>query len=1103
MELFRLLGTIAVENGEAKKALDEVSQEGGKTESKLSGFFGGIGRAAATCGKAIAVGLAAGATAMAGLTTKALQLSGDLEQNMGGAEQVFKDLGGSIDEMSTKIITGYDEATGKAIYATTNLETVSKEAYKNMGLSQSDYLATANKMGALFQGAGFETQEALDLSSQAMQRAADVASIMGIDTEAAMEAVAGAAKGNFTMMDNLGVAMNDTAIQNYALEKGINKTTAEMTQQEKIGLAMEMFLDKTSYAAGNYAKENETLAGSLSTAKSAFTNFLAGSGDVDSLVSSFSNLANVIINSLGDIVPRLTTGLTDIVNQVAPMLPGLLNQLLPILIQGATSLINGLVTALPGIVSALTTAAPLLVNSVVLLVNSIVEQLPSLIQTLCSALVTLTPVLIDGIVSMITTLSSNIFQIIQPIIDCLPDLIVGLVESICQNLPIVIEGLIQLTLGIVAAIPELLQALVQAMPTVIELVLTSLLENLPLVIDGLLQVVVGIVAALPEILALLIDAWVAQFEGIWAALGNVFGNVGKWFSDKFKSAKDGAVKAWDDAKTKFNDVKKKCTDAFNDFKEKVGKKFSDAKESAAEKWSDIKDKFSSIKDKVVDGFSNLKDKIGTKFSEAKEAAASKWSDIKSKFTSAKDKVVSAFSDLGSKMKTKFSDAKSKAIEAFSDIKSKVKDVGKNLVEGIWNGISGSMEWIKGKIKGWVGDVTKFLKKLFGIESPSKLMRDEVGRYIAEGVAVGIEENTSKAQKAAEEMSKKVLDAAQKRLDDYKTYNELTLADEVGFWDEVRKKCKEGTDARIQADKKYLEAKNSLNKEILNAEETLQTKLDGIYQKIDERAKEIASTFDIFEAPGIDEKLTPSEMFDKLESQVEMLEVYNKHIESLRGKIGDTDLFKELESKGLQALPQIFTIDNMDINYLNKYIELYNERSQLAKDFASNSLADETAAETEKAFREYADALASVGVEIVEETEAMKSGAVNNVKAMLEEFTKALEEFSPKMKLPHFKIEGSLDIAQGTVPTVGVEWYKKAMNNAMLLDKPTIFGFNNANGNLMGGGEAGSEVVAGSTTLMNMIQNAVAEQNGTLSYYLQKIVELLATFFPEQIDSFRV
>ena len=72
----------------------------------------------------------------------------------------------------------------------------------------------------MFQGSGLDQQRSLDLSVQAMQRAADVASIMGIDQADALEAVTGAAKGNYTMMDNLGVAMNATTLGAYAQAQG-------------------------------------------------------------------------------------------------------------------------------------------------------------------------------------------------------------------------------------------------------------------------------------------------------------------------------------------------------------------------------------------------------------------------------------------------------------------------------------------------------------------------------------------------------------------------------------------------------------------------------------------------------------------------------------------------------------------------------------------------------------------------------------------------------------------------------------------------------------------------------------------------------------------
>ena len=149
--------------------------------SILSSISGLGSKISSGLGTALKVGITtafAGATATAAaggaMLVKSMNLAGDLEQNLGGSEAVFEQ------------------------YAS-GLQNTAKDAYKNMGLSTSEYLGVANKMGSLFQGAGFDVKQSMDLSSSAMQRASDVASIMGIDQSTAMEAVAGAAKGNFTI----------------------------------------------------------------------------------------------------------------------------------------------------------------------------------------------------------------------------------------------------------------------------------------------------------------------------------------------------------------------------------------------------------------------------------------------------------------------------------------------------------------------------------------------------------------------------------------------------------------------------------------------------------------------------------------------------------------------------------------------------------------------------------------------------------------------------------------------------------------------------------------------------------------------------------------
>ncbi len=238
------------------------------------------------------VAQAASALGIGKIISDSIMSGGELEQNLGGVEVVFRQHAESM-------------------------KNTAKTAFKDMGLSESGYLAAANKMGALLKGSGFDIASAADMSQQVMQRASDVASIMGIDVASAMEAVTGAAKGNFTMMDNLGVAINDTTLQIYAQEKGLGKLE---TTQQKVSAAMQMFLEKTEYAAGNYARENDTFSGSLTTFKAELQNLSAELGT--QLLPTATSLLSMARSGLEAVSPLVIT-LGEGVNRVATFLTGL------------------------------------------------------------------------------------------------------------------------------------------------------------------------------------------------------------------------------------------------------------------------------------------------------------------------------------------------------------------------------------------------------------------------------------------------------------------------------------------------------------------------------------------------------------------------------------------------------------------------------------------------------------------------------------------------------------------------------------------------------------------------------------------------------------
>ena len=122
-------------------------------------------------------------------------------------------------------------------------------------------------------------------------------------------------------------------------------------------------------------------------------------------------------------------------------------------------------------------------------------------------------------------------------------------------------------------------------------------------------------------------------------------------------------------------------------------------------------------------------------------------------------------------------------------------------------------------------------------------------------------------------------------------------------------------------------------------------------------------------------------------------------------------------------------------------------------------------------------------------------AINKIKSIMN-FSWSL----PKLKLPRISISGRFSLNPPSAPRFSISWYKKAMENAMILNSPTIFGYSQASGKFLGGGEAGNEVVAGQSTLMNLIGNAVAEQNAGMEVYLQTLVKMLADYFPQVIQA---
>lgn len=451
--------------GEGTKAGNQLAGELDASGGPVQGAMGKLGGIAKAGGAVIAAGIAAGAVGIGALVGKMVQSQAELEQQLGGSEAVFGEYAQSIKDKAG-------------------------DAYFKAGLSQSEFLAGANKMGSLYQGAGVSVKDSMTMSADAMQRASDVASIMGIDTTTALESVAGMAKGNYTMMDNLGVAMNDTALNAYAVEKGIGKTTQQMTAGEKAGLAYQMFMEKTSKYAGNYAKENQTFAGSLNSTKKAFDNLLSGSGDIDGFIELLINTIEIAVPQIVAMLPKIVGGISEVISAIGPAIGAALPQLVPAIVTAAVGLFQEVVKLLPTVVKVLVDALPQFIQGFVEIFIGIVQALPQIIQTLVAAI----PTVITALVNALTNPTA---------------------------LTAIILGAVQLFLAILQAIPQIIIALVGAIPTIVENIIKTLTSP---------QFIAGLAQAGVQLMKGLISGTVGMIGAVGGAIGKIIGIIGDTLS---------------------------------------------------------------------------------------------------------------------------------------------------------------------------------------------------------------------------------------------------------------------------------------------------------------------------------------------------------------------------------------------------------------------------------------------------------------------------------------------------------------------------------------------------------------------------------------------
>ncbi len=267
------------------KLNDDGIEKGVKS---LKGNFNKIGNIAKTALKGITIAAGTTATAFAGIVTASVKARGELEQQIGGIETLFKNNADKVIENANK-------------------------AYKTAGLSAIEYMSTATSFSAsLLQSLGNDTAKAAEIADMAIIDMSDNANKMGTSMEMIQNAYQGFAKQNYTMLDNLKLGYGGTKTEMERLLADAEKLTGikyDINNLNDVYNAIHVIQGELGITGTTAKEASETLQGSMASLSASWNNFLSGAGDFSDVLEAgeiaLSNITRIAKEAIGDIIGEL------------------------------------------------------------------------------------------------------------------------------------------------------------------------------------------------------------------------------------------------------------------------------------------------------------------------------------------------------------------------------------------------------------------------------------------------------------------------------------------------------------------------------------------------------------------------------------------------------------------------------------------------------------------------------------------------------------------------------------------------------------------------------------------------------------------------------
>lgn len=538
--------------------------------------------------------------------------------------------------------------------------------------------------------------------------------------QASMKTLSNKAQDGSDSFAKLGISMDDVA----------SMSTEDLFSSVVSGLQnMEEGTERTAIAS--------ELLGKSATELGALFNTTAE--DTEAMRQQVHDLGGVMSDDAVSAAATFQDSLQNLQTAISGLSRGALAEFLP----SVTSIMDGLTMifsgdsggialinqGISGFITNLSNIIPQILeigsNIILTLMGAITQNLPSLIQgatgiimTLVNGIIELLPSIATAAIQIITTIAQGIADNIPTLVTTVVDVLLQIVQTLLNNLPVLLDAVLQIILGLVQGILDAIPIIIEALPQVISSIIDFLIGAIPQIIDAGIKLLTSLVQALPQIINAIVAAIPQIIDSLIIA---IIGSI----PQIVQAGIDLLVSLIRNLPTIIKTILKAIPQIITSLVNAIANNIPAIIQAGVELLVSLVKNLPKIIVEVVKAIPQI-------------------------ITSLVSAIIKGV--------------------------PQIANAGLNLVKGLFNGISNAVGWLYGKLKGWVSSVLSYIKGLFGIHSPSKETA-VFGKYIAEGLGVGIEDNADAANAASEKLSENVLNTFEDMASDI-TNIENGLLDDV-------------------------------------------------------------------------------------------------------------------------------------------------------------------------------------------------------------------------------------------------------------------------------------------------------------------------------------